>query len=189
KWMASSDAGRSGRKNFASCSPPNCPAFRETIGKPSRSFTIAGSASTRSQQLGCSEGAVATRLSRARKQLHNRLVRRGATLSACLAGVGAAQNTASAAVSVELILATVKVALGTEAASSGVMALIATGLQSPTACKLKIAVAVLLLSVSAGLGGTLAMLPGPAPHVPDVPPPDRPSAENRPPVPRPEPDK
>jgi RNA polymerase sigma factor (sigma-70 family) len=141
------------------------------------------------QQLGCSEGAVATRLSRARKQLHNRLVRRGATLSACLAAVGAAQNTASAAVSVELILATVKVALGTEAASSGVMALITTGLQSPTVCKLKIAVAVLLLSVSAGLGGTLAMLPGPSPNVPDTTSPDRPSAEGWPPAQRPVPDK
>jgi RNA polymerase sigma factor (sigma-70 family) len=44
------------------------------------------------RQLGCSEGAVATRLSRARKQLHNRLVRRGATLAA----VGAARNTSPA---------------------------------------------------------------------------------------------
>jgi hypothetical protein len=101
------------------------------------------------------------------------------TLAACLAAVGAAQNTASAAVPVELILTTVKVALGTAAASSGVTALLAVGLQGPTIYKPKIAAALLILAVSAGLGGTLAMLPGPAPIVAGVPLPDGTPPDNR----------
>jgi RNA polymerase sigma factor (sigma-70 family) len=131
------------------------------------------------RQLGCSEGAVATRLSRARKHLHHRLAQRGVTLAACLAAVGAVQKTASAAVPVGLILTTAKAALGTAAASSGVTALLAAGLQGPTFYKPKIAAALLILAVSAGLGGTLAMLPGPPPTDAGVPLPDGTSPDNR----------
>src|SRR5207247_6951225 len=60
------------------------------------------------QQLGCPKGTVATRLTRARELLHERLACRGLGLTAGLLATGLSQEAASAAVPVALVASTVR---------------------------------------------------------------------------------
>jgi RNA polymerase sigma factor (sigma-70 family) len=107
--------------------------------------------------------AIAARIKRARDKMRGGLARRGVAVSACLAAVIAAPKSSSAAaLSSDFVQATVKAALDWAAGSTGVPALIPAGLQVPAFSKgIKIGVVLLVLSVGAGLGATLAMLPEP----------------------------
>src|SRR5262245_51293467 len=62
------------------------------------------------RELGCAVGTVESRLTRARQRLRSGLARRGVTLSAGLSAALVFENAASASVSAELVLVTVKAA-------------------------------------------------------------------------------
>jgi RNA polymerase sigma factor (sigma-70 family) len=112
------------------------------------------------RQLGWTVGSVKGRLERGRARLHQRLVRRGATLSAALAAVEASRGAASAAVVARLTAGTVKSAMAFAArptaaasgASSPAQALAEEMLRNMGLAKLRIAVALMLATcvVTAG---------------------------------------
>lgn len=113
-------------------------------------------------ELGWPEGSVAGRVSQARKQLQQRLVRRGLTLSAALCAVTVAENKASAAMPALLADGAVKAALsfaaGQALADAAVparaVALAESVLRATSAARLKIVlVAVLVLGLFGGGAG------------------------------------
>lgn len=112
------------------------------------------------QHLGCSKATLRRRLDKARELLRLRLVRRGMTLSAALAGSLLAPSAVPAAVPAKLASATVGAALGVAAGqsvvglvSAQVAALVKGGLQAMVASKVKTVIAVVLaVSLTAGAG-------------------------------------
>jgi RNA polymerase sigma factor (sigma-70 family) len=105
------------------------------------------------RQLGWTQGSVKGRLERGRARLHERLVRRGLTLSAALAA-GISQSTTSAALVAPLVAGAVRSALAfasgrpavISGASTAAAALAAGMLKSLSVARLKIAAAFLLLT-------------------------------------------
>jgi len=63
------------------------------------------------RRLGCLEGTLSSRLARARKRLHVRLVKRGLTLSAGAMAVACSEDIAAGAVAIPLVVATVRMGL------------------------------------------------------------------------------
>jgi RNA polymerase sigma factor (sigma-70 family) len=123
------------------------------------------------RQLGCPLGTVRSRLARGRKLLHDRLTRRGLTLSAAALATALTASTASAA-PVALVNATRKAALliaagrmASEIATPSVAALVNGGLHALGTAKVKIATALLLAAsiVGSALGYHLSAV-GPAPE-------------------------
>jgi RNA polymerase sigma factor (sigma-70 family) len=112
------------------------------------------------RHLGCPEGTVAGRLARAREMLAKRLSRHGIALSAGTLAAILTQNTASASVPAAVVSSTIKAAnafAAGEAAASGVIsaqavALTERVLKTMLLTKLKIATAVLLVLLLAGIG-------------------------------------
>jgi RNA polymerase sigma factor (sigma-70 family) len=109
--------------------------------------------------LGCPQGTLAARLSRARDQLRRRLTRRGWTLSGALLGAVLSDKAGSAAVPGALIGATVESALAFvsstsvgAAASEKVVTLAEGALRAMWVNKLKMMSAVILAVVLAGAG-------------------------------------
>jgi RNA polymerase sigma factor (sigma-70 family) len=114
------------------------------------------------RQLGWTPGSVKGRLERGRARLHDRLSRRGLTLSAALAAAEVSRSAASAAVVARLVAGTVRGAMafgrnprtGAGGISAGAAALARETLQGMAMAKLK-AAAVLLLAtglLAAGFG-------------------------------------
>lgn len=102
------------------------------------------------RQLGWTTGSVKGRLERGRARLHERLVRRGLTLSAALAAVELSRSAASATVVAGLAAASISAAVSTQAAA------LAQGiLKSMALAKLKMAAA-LMLTTCLLAGGLLA---------------------------------
>jgi hypothetical protein len=113
--------------------------------------------------LGCPRGTVAVRLQRARQRLHDRLTRRGLTLSAAALTTALSAGAAQAAVPPALIETTLGAAtLGPAAASPAVAALMKGVLADMGSTKLQL-VAVLLAVLTVGTAGGLygARLVGP----------------------------
>jgi RNA polymerase sigma factor (sigma-70 family) len=112
------------------------------------------------RELGWKEGTVSSRVARARKELQQRLTRRGVMLSAALCAIEVSRTGATAAVHPALVNCTIKAALSFAAGkavaadlmSAKVAALAKGVLQSMFMTKLKIATG-LLLAVSVAIGG------------------------------------
>ncbi len=126
-------------------------------------------------ELGCKEGTVSSRLTRARQHLRKRLARRGIQLSVLLATVSVAESTGKAAVRPALVGATVRfgllVAVGLPAAAviPSHIAQLATGVtRAMFLTKIKIATAVLL--ALALVATTACVLAHQTPPVGDRPP-------------------
>src|SRR5262249_38220164 len=105
-------------------------------------------------QLGCPKGTVLSRLSRGRERLRERLARRGVALTGVAFAFTLSQNAASASVPAALVNPTVGAALpfaaGTavdQLVSAQVAALTEGALQTMTLIKLKVAAAVLALTM------------------------------------------
>jgi RNA polymerase sigma factor (sigma-70 family) len=114
-------------------------------------------------ELGCSEGTVASRLARARRQLGQRLARRGIKLSALLGGLAVAESASQAAVLARLAELTIGfgrlVAVGEPAAGvipPHIAALAAGVTRAMSLSKAKIAVVVLLAAGLLAGGGAWA---------------------------------
>jgi RNA polymerase sigma factor (sigma-70 family) len=126
------------------------------------------------RQLGWTLGSVKGRLERGRARLHQRLVRRGLTLSAALAAAELPRGTASAAEVARLAVGTVRgaVLFGTrspaaaEGASTKAAALAGATLRDVALVKLKIAATLLLATCLLAAGFVLQR---PAPEVPSSP--------------------
>ncbi len=105
------------------------------------------------QRLGCPQGTVLSRLSRAREQLKARLTRRGLTLPAGLLGAGLATQTAEAAVPPALAGAVIRAAVasvlhesaGTIAISAGTLQMTEGVLRTMFLTKLKMAAAAVIM--------------------------------------------
>jgi RNA polymerase sigma factor (sigma-70 family) len=114
------------------------------------------------EQLGLKEGTVSSRLARARKQLQERLARRGVALGAALGAVALTQNAGTAAIPPFLINATAKAALvfmtgKTAGTISGQAVALAEGaMKAMTLSKLKAAVTWVLGLTLLGAGAGLA---------------------------------
>ena len=111
------------------------------------------------RQLGWTAGSVKGRLERGRVRLHDRLVRRGLTLSAALAAVEVSRATTSAAVLARLIVRTIPEALafgsgqGIVASVPSAAAALATRVGSTMALpRLCVTAALLLVTVALGAG-------------------------------------
>jgi serpin B len=104
------------------------------------------------EQLGCSRGTIAGRLSRARDLLRGRLTRRGVTLTSTALGAILTENAASALVPAALLHATEK-AMATGGVSASAVALAEGVIRTMFVTKLKVLglIAVLLL-LSGGAG-------------------------------------
>src|SRR5205814_9815633 len=76
------------------------------------------------RELGCRPGTVSARLSQARKELLDRLARRGVSLSAVLTGLALSRGPARAAVPAALASSTVRGASACGVTSPGVVALL-----------------------------------------------------------------
>jgi RNA polymerase sigma factor (sigma-70 family) len=111
------------------------------------------------QRLGCSAGAVKGRLERGRQRLHERLRRRGLTLSASLAAASAARPAASAVVPAlarAAVLFGAGEAVPAGAVSAGAVALAEGTVRAMTLSRTKIVAGLLLaLGAAAGLTGLL----------------------------------
>jgi RNA polymerase sigma factor (sigma-70 family) len=111
------------------------------------------------RQLGWTSGSVKGRLERGRARLHDRLVRRGLTLSAALAAVEASRATASAAALAALVVRTIPGALafgagqgierGVSASAAAVAGLVVKAMALP---RLTMALALLLTTAALGAG-------------------------------------
>jgi RNA polymerase sigma factor (sigma-70 family) len=136
------------------------------------------------QRLGLEEGAVAMRLSRARKRLQGRLARRGVALTTLLAAVAVGANGASAAVSRPLVGAIGKAAarvsagqvLTGGAVSGKVLALVEGVDQTMLLNKCKTAILLLVGTALVGAGLGLAVVRGAARAEPPPDPPASPEA-------------
>jgi RNA polymerase sigma factor (sigma-70 family) len=105
------------------------------------------------RQLGWTPGSVKGRLERGRARLHERLRRRGLTLSAALAAIEVSRGAASAVGLAQLVARPVRGAVAAEGIPPGVAALAGETLKGMTLSRLKV-VSVLLLTiclVAAGL--------------------------------------
>jgi RNA polymerase sigma factor (sigma-70 family) len=122
------------------------------------------------RRLGLEEGAVAMRLSRARKRLQGRLARRGVALTAVLAAVALGANGASAAVPRSVVGAIVKAAarvgaghaLTGNVVSGQVLALVEGVDQTMFLSKCKTAILLLVFTALVGTGLGLAVVRGAA---------------------------
>src|SRR5262249_54688533 len=120
-------------------------------------------------QLGCTRGTIASRLSRARDLLRNRLSRRGVALSSPLLVPLLCQQAAAAAVPTTLLVTTAKAATlvvaGKVAAAGVVSSQVATladaGMKLVGAAKLKMTAAVMAAGLVIGAG--VVALPRPEP--------------------------
>jgi RNA polymerase sigma factor (sigma-70 family) len=115
------------------------------------------------RQLGWTRGSVKGRLERGRARLHDRLIRRGLTLSAALAAVEVSRNAASAAVVAQLLIPTIRGAVafaaGQTAAASGVSAqaaaLAGDVLKGVALVKLKVAAGLALVTCLLAAGSLI----------------------------------
>jgi RNA polymerase sigma factor (sigma-70 family) len=109
--------------------------------------------------LGCAEGTVASRLSRARDRLRARLTRRGLALSAVALTAALSREVVSAAPAPELVQTAVRAAAwfvvgGTTPAGAAAPAALAEGvLKTMWVTKFRIVAALLLLAAGVGVGG------------------------------------
>jgi RNA polymerase sigma factor (sigma-70 family) len=108
------------------------------------------------QELGWSFGSVKGRLERGRARLHDRLIRRGLTLSAALAAVELSRATASAAVLVGLAARTIHCALAFGAGNPAVTG--ASQSAATLASRVGMAMAFPRIALTAALALTLAVL-------------------------------
>jgi RNA polymerase sigma factor (sigma-70 family) len=131
------------------------------------------------RQLGWTRGSVKGHLERGRARLHQRLVRRGLTLSAALTAAEVSKGEAAAAIVARLAAATVRGALAfaarqpaaTGGASTAAVALAGQTLKDMAVAKLQLASALLLVSVLLTTGWMM-LRAGPKPD-PEQPVPDR----------------
>jgi RNA polymerase sigma factor (sigma-70 family) len=123
------------------------------------------------QELSQPLGTLQSNLSRGRDRLRDRLARRGVTLSAGLFAAAMTPNVGTAAVEPDLVLATVKGALVSQPALSGmisakVLALVKSGVSGLTVNKVNWAAAVLFALVLVGVGVGWAVSMGAADNQP-----------------------
>jgi RNA polymerase sigma factor (sigma-70 family) len=132
------------------------------------------------RELGWKEGTVSGRLALARKQLRQRLARRGVTLSAALCGLAVARQATAAAVPGRLVEETLRGALGyiaqclPGAASARVVTLAEGVMKAMSAAKLKVGAFLLVLGPLVVGAGLFARQEAPLPEAANAAPPQPP---------------